>query len=591
MSKKALCLLILALGSTVLFAQNNNSISLPFWDDFSTSQDMPDPNMWETGADIYINNTLPINAPSINVATFDGANALGAPHNTTPESQGAADSLISRPINLAAVSNRSSVFLTFYWQVKGNGEIPESLDSMRLQFFDRDSVWQTVWSITGGPEQVSDEFTFESIQITDARYFHNGFQMKFQSFSSLSGIFDTWHIDYVYLNENRMLINGTLTPRTLDRTISTGPGPLFGDYYQIPSTDTTITFSSSQVTTLNNLDNTVHPVDYQHTITNLARNEVIESRQFISTILRPNETRSVSGINSISLPVIQEGDSLVLQSEFFYKTGDRNLFEEIGTNGDTLFLDIDLTVNDTIRTNYLIHNKYAYDDGSAEFAAGINLDQGLIAVQFVSNARDTLSHIEVHFPAFPENEGLPLDLVVWRDLEEDGEITRQSYTITAPIGRNAFEEVPLFPPVIVEDTFYIGYQQFTDQYIGLGLDRSNDVGDKIFFNTDQTWQQNQLLEGALMIRPVFREVDAIVLSTKKPFEVTKVYPNPTSGIIHIEGAYQALSVSDLSGKVVAVFNQRNDIDLSHLKDGIYLLRIRQKDTILTRKLILQRNGY
>ena len=585
MNKGGLLLCFLCIWSFFTSAQDSSEpLSLPFWDDFSNANGTPDSDLWETGVDIYVNNPLAINAPSINVATFDGANAFGIPHNIVPESQGAADSLISRPIDLASASNRSSVFLSFFWQVKGYGEIPESTDSIRLQLLDRDGVWQTVWSLTGGPSNVIEEFTFESIQITDPEYFHNNFKMKFQSFSSLSGIFDTWHIDYVYLNENRA------TTRTLDRSVYMNPGPLFGPYYQIPSTGIPAAITTVQRTTLNNLDNTVHPVDYQHTITNLNTGDIIASRQFISSILLPNETRSVIGISSIELPEIIEGDSIVIQSEFFYKTGDRNLFEEVSPNGDTVFLDIDLTRNDTVRSNYLIHDRYAYDDGSAEFAAGLNLDQGQLAIQFVTATQDTLSHIEVYFPAFPESDGQPLDLIVWRDLEENGELTRQSYTVTTPNGRNDFDQVSLFPPVIVSDTFYIGYQQFTDQYIGLGLDKSNDVGDRAFFNADRTWQQNTLIQGALMIRPVFSNVDALVLSTASKARSEKIYPNPSSGWVHFESPFDEVVVMDLAGKILERSYEGSRIDLRHLQKGIYLLKIRRNQRVTTQKLILKKYG-
>ena len=44
---------------------------------------------------------------------------------------------------------RSTVYLSFFWQIKGLGEIPNTEDSLRLQFLSRDSVWVTKWVLKG----------------------------------------------------------------------------------------------------------------------------------------------------------------------------------------------------------------------------------------------------------------------------------------------------------------------------------------------------------------------------------------------------------------------------------------------------------
>jgi len=40
----------------------------------------------------------------------------------------------------------------------------------------------------------------------------------------------------------------------------------------------------------------------------------------------------------------------------------------------------------------------------------------------------------------------------------------------------------LISPLIVNDTIYIGYKQFDDEFIPIGLDKNNNNSDKIFFN-------------------------------------------------------------------------------------------------------------
>ncbi len=60
----------------------------------------------------------------------------------------------------------------------------------------------------------------------------------------------------------------------------------------------------------------------------------------------------------------------------------------------------------------------------------------------------------------------------------------------------------------------------------------------------------------------------------------KVYPNPVSDVLHIDGVSEnaRITVSDLTGRVLAVFQGRREIDLSALLPGVYLVKIIDNDT-------------
>ena len=64
-----------------------------------------------------------------------------------------------------------------------------------------------------------------------------------------------------------------------------------------------------------------------------------------------------------------------------------------------------------------------------------------------------------------------------------------------------------------------------------------------------------------------------------------VYPNPSHGALHIVSDKEIIEVEvvDISGRTVGSFNSDN-IDVSHLNNGIYLLRIKTLDNILTEKV-------
>lgn len=70
----------------------------------------------------------------------------------------------------------------------------------------------------------------------------------------------------------------------------------------------------------------------------------------------------------------------------------------------------------------------------------------------------------------------------------------------------------------------------------------------------------------------------------------KVYPNPTNGIVHVDGAteIQSVEVYNLSGQQVMVkpmADSENQLDLSPLASGNYFLKIHSHDAFKTVKIV------
>ena len=74
--------------------------------------------------------------------------------------------------------------------------------------------------------------------------------------------------------------------------------------------------------------------------------------------------------------------------------------------------------------------------------------------------------------------------------------------------------------------------------------------------------------------------------TKNPFEI---FPNPSNGIFQVKGvdAY-LISISDASGKLVYSNNANGvqNVNLSFVEAGVYLIRIEKDGYIYTDKLII-----
>ena len=153
------------------------SLTLPFFDDFSTSNTAPDSRNWVPGSGVYINNTLGISHPSVNVASFDGLRANGFPYTFNSQfANGYTDTLTSQPITLAGFAPVDSVYLSFYWQRARFGELPDLGDSLKLEFLNRSGGWEQVWFQVGGKPDANTQRAF--IAVRDSRFLHGVFQFR-----------------------------------------------------------------------------------------------------------------------------------------------------------------------------------------------------------------------------------------------------------------------------------------------------------------------------------------------------------------------------------------------------------------------------
>ena len=65
------------------------------------------------------------------------------------------------------------------------------------------------------------------------------------------------------------------------------------------------------------------------------------------------------------------------------------------------------------------------------------------------------------------------------------------------------------------------------------------------------------------------------------------YPNPTNGIVRIEGAeVSEIQVYNTLGQLVKTAQNTNEIDLSDLMPGVYFLRIKDLHQMVTNKKVV-----
>lgn len=573
------------------------TVNIPFWEDFSTSALVPSTERWTNSDNVRISNGLGKNAPTINVAVFDGVDVNGAAYDVNSLINGATDSLVSQLVDLSGLGldQADSVYLSFFWQLNGNGEIPDSEDSLVLQFKNAAGLWQNVWSQIGGRNNESEQFTQELIQVPSS-YFFDNFQFRFQSYSRLAGAFDTWLIDYIFLNDSRHA-NDIAYP---DRALTRKPSFLIAPYAAMPTEQlfsNPTRYLAETNTEFFNLNEFFQPIQFSTVVRETSGDtdvEILNNEIIANPIPDAFERRSFTSpaLNSTLLDV--SADSLLLETTYFIRSGDNFLIESINPGVDTTFNQaVDYRLNDTVRVTTIIDDYFAYDDGDPDFAAGINQRGGQLAYAFFAEQRALLTHIDINFP-FTQQAGEPIELFVWSELNNSPEsiLFQDSYSVLRPASIGDLRAYELETPVFVQDTFYIGFQQATNEFLAVGLDKNNDTGDKLFFNVSGDWRPNEFVAGSLLMRPRFdKEVAAnFVPANQAAAAAPNIYPNPSKGRVFLEGNIESLTVFDSWGNESLYQIQEAEtgvfIDLSKNKKGIYLLKFSQGGNIFTKRIIL-----
>lgn len=581
--------------------QDITPLTLPFWDDFSTVRNgVADPAVWQYGQSVWINDGMSIHPPSLNVATFDGLDSLGRPYNVNDVlAKGYADKLISAPIRMDQVdlSLQNNIALTFFYEFKGNGEAPDPGDKLSLSFKNSTNQWDEVWSIDNDGTFVSDQFFAVTVPITGSKYFFDNFQFRFQNFARLSGPYDTWHLDYIYINNGKPQTSPVF-PLFPDRSISTPLTRLFTDYRSMPikhffsNTTDNLTHPSLTINNLrqDQMAGNGQPVSYssEAIITMIKGTDPpvvltapLDNNVNIGSELTFNQNRVVT-LQTVPDPLTFDAtaDSIQIKLTIGFDTGDDKI--KTSTEGDydfDVFTPITFKNNDSVSATYKLANYYAYDDGQAEYGAGLNQPGAQLAYEFLmrTNNPDTLVAVDIYFPRFGDESSQIIQFKILKALTNN--VSDILFQGNIPIQRNAqnkFWRIPLVEPIGVKDKFYIGWEQTSSAIIAVGLDKNTESGDRIYSNINGTWNQNTTVKGSLMIRPIFGKGNGGTINQIEEQPVVSVYPNPGQGTFITSLVAEDVKLFDQTGRVIPVdvetVGETTQITMQRPIPGLYLLR-------------------
>ncbi len=554
-----------------------DTLELPFFDDFARTGPLPHAPFW---IDDYtlINTSYTANPVTIGIATMDAINAEGYLNGTSTFPPFESDFLTSAPINLD-YPGRTDIYLSFFYEPMGLGDVPEAMDSLCVEFFAPDSnLWERVWRQTGS---ANDTFQQVFLHVSEERFLKKGFQFRFMNYASLpetqkldkKGNVDHWNIDYVYLDTAR---SSNVTAINDVSMISRMPS-ILKNYESIPWQH----FPRAYLTELK----PALEIQYRNndtTVRNVTRILKITDLAFL-------ETDSVNGGAVNVQPEVLNAFNFPYNYPFIFYDADSTVFEVMSY---LVTEDLDYKFNDTVRRYQEFFNYYAYDDGSAENGYGLRgsgTANAAVAYQFNTFKKDTLRGVKMLFNRTKDDESQDYFRIgVWNHNESTSGPGELLYT-SQPVQPQYEDELNKFITyeindtiLILDDEFYIGWIKTTERILNVGFDHNMVNNDKIFYNLGQGWL-NSGFSGSLMIRPIMGKAlptDPPVGIVHSPETSIHIYPNPASNYFKLDlqdlasPADWSVTLYDLQGKTV--YKNRADQQqhtISHLPSGIYILML------------------
>ena len=578
-----------------------DTLELPFFDNFTATQGYPSLKRW-TDNEAWVNNNFPVGQPDYNVATLDHLDFEGKPYGNTLNKNlfVYADSLTTQPMNLqfyktGPVSTKNysvsdSLYLSFFYQTQGLGDIPETEDSLILFFKNNSGKWNRVWWTTG---RKMPKFEQVLIPVLSVEYLHPVFQFRWVNYTKSTGNLNHWHIDYVRFDKNRSAKDTSIR----DVAIRLSSPGLLKNFRTMPYShflsDPTGQTSGSHGVTVRNL-NAAATVQTRFQLEVKNRfNNLILLRPFAqsSRNILPGDSTETFG------PLVM--DTLSGQQP------ELRLTYKIAPQSDDITPDNYNSEGNNNEYSYTQHFTpwYAWDDGSAEGGIGLNYEflpdiKGQFAMKMNVVKDDSLRGLAIYFNrSLADVSFRKFNIRIWKEISPIGATDNKDKLIYEfPVGTprytdsiNHFSYI-YFDSVLflTQGTYYIGWVQYQNYILNVGYDnnyryqRQNVRNPNLFFNLLGQWENTDAsVMGTPMIRPMFGSAAQYSFSVKKQsFQTMSVYPNPATNRIFWKNPQQveALAIYNQAGKLVIYCPEpENGLDIETLPSGVYQLKFRMWD--------------
>ena len=549
-----------------------DTISLPFFDDFSGNRTVPDPEKWCDNY-VFINDTYTNDQITTGVATFDALDNTGRLYDTASSARFEADRLTSRPVNLD-FQPTDNIWLSFYYQPGGLADVPEENDSLTLQFYaPAEEKWYSVWRAKGGSYH---NFKAAIIKIDQPRFLQKGFMFRFKNYVTLSsdlsnpsliGNCDIWNIDYVLLDKNRnsgdTIFHDVAFRKPIRSLLKTHESMPWKQFKKIYLQE----MRSYIPVHFRNNDTIVRNITRDFDIWDVYKNTLV--KQFSA--------------GAVNIDPLTNNDSNV---DLFYTFNTDYTDSALFKIKAWIITDVfDPKENDTLVYYQVFNNYFAFDDGSSEAGYGITgggSRNARVACGFESYTEDTLRAISICFnDSYQNSNQRSFDLMVWGDdngIPGNVLYTRENVMVEQGKSINGFYTYNLTEPIPVDGVFYIGWKQLTETFLNVGFDINTPPGGRQFYLINGVWEPS-VENGTIMIRPIMgsplkTSVNDVQYKSLKNLHF---WPNPAKDCITIDqesipvSGLNYISITDIQGRELIKAPCTGNIDLSSLHEGIYIV--------------------
>ncbi|MCL2327002.1 MAG: T9SS type A sorting domain-containing protein [Bacteroidetes bacterium] len=453
-------------------------------------------------------------------------------------------------------------------------------------------TWKTVWNVSSAdiPASMNDYFSTVYIPVIQSNYLQKGFRFRFKNYASLSNDAsharneDFWHIDMVWLDANRT----SAQLHIADVAFVTNISPLYNRYTALPihhfSQLSEADFRMTIVSTFRNFDKVPRKIKFNFAVQNSQTNEAVSFPSY-ETDLLAYETASEYDVLSdwdveffdFMKTGIAGVDNANFEFKYFFTDNNNPIFEHYRWN-------------DTSRVNLTMSNYYAYDDGTPEAGYGLrNAPMGKVAFKFDILKPDTLRAIQMYFN--PTLEQIPklFNLCIWsvgaNGMPDSLLYRRTSTRVLYADGLYKFVTYPIESDAILtgetdgiymKNSFFVGWEQPYDVLLNMGMDLSNQMRNRLYFNTAFQWEPS-MINGTLMIRPQFgKKISTSISTASKKNDTVLLYPTIIQSQAYIQANEEIMRCEfvDITGKTVQqlpVIN--NTIDCNSVPNGFYLVKL------------------
>ena len=140
-------------------------------------------------------------------------------------------------------------------------------------------------------------------------------------------------------------------------------------------------------------------------------------------------------------------------------------------------------------------------------------------------------------------------------------------------------------------TFYVGWEQTTNDLLNIGLDKNKSGNQFMFYNIGSGWT-NSSYPGSWMIRPIVSMDEIILTQEEMKMDNFKLYPNPANQYLNIllSTIDNVILIYNLQGELVKnsfVSTTYCKLNITDLSSGMYVVEVKNNKGRSFQKFIIE----